>query len=399
VGSVSEAATHWQEDLFALVEAASELLGVPVLLEDAEFRVLAWSKGQLEADEERLGGILERRAQSWVIERLQTHGVVTRLIGSPDPLFINPAATEAKPRVGCRVQHDGPHLGFLWATSEVEFDPARNAQFRAAAESIADRMARPETQAGSEQDDLRAVLLGTATDEAAARLGMSASKASLVAAAPSAPTGNPATGLPPGVLKLFLAAAHPRSLSARLGDTTYAVLLWPKTIDDAEAKARATGFAREFWDRAALRTRIVLAVSDTVTDIHRLPAARSQADRITVLQQAHPATPRVAAFEDVHLTYALTRLRTALRRDAETPTGVLTRLADYDQRNRTDLVATLRAYLYHFGDVNAAAAEMHLHPNTFRYRLQRIREVADFDPRNPETRFLTELELRLRDLD
>ncbi|MEV0487863.1 helix-turn-helix domain-containing protein [Streptomyces sp. NPDC050508] len=28
------------------------------------------------------------------------------------------------------------------------------------------------------------------------------------------------------------------------------------------------------------------------------------------------------------------------------------------------------------------------HPNTFRYRLQRIRDVSGFDPRDAETRFL-----------
>jgi DNA-binding PucR family transcriptional regulator len=62
-------------------------------------------------------------------------------------------------------------------------------------------------------------------------------------------------------------------------------------------------------------------------------------------------------------------------------------------------LATLRCYLDHFGDTNAAAAQLHLHPNTFRYRLQRIREVSGFDPRDAQTRFLAELHLRMRDLE
>ncbi|QZZ31984.1 hypothetical protein [Streptomyces sp. ST1015] len=63
-----------REDLFSIIDAAGELLHVPIVLEDTDFRVLAWSRGQHTADEERVSGILERQAQPWLVEVLRSRG-------------------------------------------------------------------------------------------------------------------------------------------------------------------------------------------------------------------------------------------------------------------------------------------------------------------------------------
>ncbi|MEX3101695.1 PucR family transcriptional regulator [Streptomyces sp. ST1020] len=390
-----------REDLFSIIDAAGELLHVPIVLEDTDFRVLAWSRGQHTADEERVSGILERQAQPWLVEVLRSRGDIARLISSPEPVFLEPASDRAKPRMACRVQHDGPRLGYLWASTETPFDSRQSAHFRAAAQAIAVRMSRSGGQGATEQDDLRAVLLGTeAAEQAAGRLGLPAAKFTVLAAASCRPAHDAAFAeIPSDVLRLYLTTAHPRSFVARHDHATYAVLLWPESTDDAEAMGRCLKIARDLWDRAALRERIVLAVSTTVGDPGRIPAARSQADRVTGLQQQYPTAPRVASFEDVQLLYALSRLRGALRQDDETLDGAVSLLERHDRQHHTQLLATLRCYLDHFGDTNAAATELHLHPNTFRYRLQRIREVSGFDPRDAQTRFLAELHLRLRDLD
>ncbi|MER6242042.1 PucR family transcriptional regulator [Streptomyces griseorubiginosus] len=389
-----------REDLFSVIDAAGELLNVPIVLEDTEFRVLAWSKGQQSADEERVSGILERQAQPWLVEVLRSRGDIARLTASPEPVFLDPASDRAKPRMACRVQHDGPHLGYLWATTQTPFDSRQTAQFRAAARTIAVRMSQ-DGQGTTEQDDLEALLFGTAdADQAAARLGLSTTKATVLAAAPGRPAHDAAFGeAPSDMLRLYLTTVHPRSLVTRHDRATYAVLPWPASTDDTEARARSVNVARDLWDRAALRERIVLAVSSAVAEPGRIPYARSHVDRITGLQQQYPSAPRVAAFEDVQLLYALSRLRGALRQDGETLGGAVLALERHDRHQHTQLLATLRCYLDHFGDTNAAAAQLHLHPNTFRYRLQRIREVSGFDPRDAQTRFLAELHLRMRDLE
>jgi DNA-binding PucR family transcriptional regulator len=71
------------------------------------------------------------------------------------------------------------------------------------------------------------------------------------------------------------------------------------------------------------------------------------------------------------------------------------RLAAYDVRHHTDLVETLRAWLDAFGDVGVAAAALHVHPNTFRYRLRRLTEVGGIDLADSEARFAAMLQLRV----
>jgi DNA-binding PucR family transcriptional regulator len=58
-------------------------------------------------------------------------------------------------------------------------------------------------------------------------------------------------------------------------------------------------------------------------------------------------------------------------------------------------VATLQAYFDAFGDMGAAAAQVNVHPNTFRYRLRRITEVFGLDLDDPDERLVAELQLRL----
>ncbi|MFB9493048.1 helix-turn-helix domain-containing protein, partial [Nonomuraea dietziae] len=81
--------------------------------------------------------------------------------------------------------------------------------------------------------------------------------------------------------------------------------------------------------------------------------------------------------------------------EEQTPTGPFQRLLRYDAEHGTELAATLRAYLDSFGDVNAAAAAVHVHSNTFRYRLRRLTEISGLDLADPEARLAAMLMMRI----
>jgi hypothetical protein len=63
---------------------------------------------------------------------------------------------------------------------------------------------------------------------------------------------------------------------------------------------------------------------------------------------------------------------------------------------RERLASTLLAWLRHQGDAGAAARELHVHPQTVRYRLARIRERFGAILEEPDARFELELALRAR---
>ena len=77
----------------------------------------------------------------------------------------------------------------------------------------------------------------------------------------------------------------------------------------------------------------------------------------------------------------------------------VTRLAPLDQLSeaaRRRMIETLRAYLDQRGNAAAMAAQLHLHPQTIRYRLRQLRALLGDELDDPDARF--ELDLALRGL-
>lgn len=74
---------------------------------------------------------------------------------------------------------------------------------------------------------------------------------------------------------------------------------------------------------------------------------------------------------------------------------LLTPLADYDDVHKSDLIATLSAFLDTNGSWTKCADQMHLHVNSVRYRIQRIEELTGRDLSRLEDRVEFYLALRL----
>ncbi|HUZ86786.1 MAG TPA: PucR family transcriptional regulator ligand-binding domain-containing protein [Candidatus Baltobacterales bacterium] len=72
-------------------------------------------------------------------------------------------------------------------------------------------------------------------------------------------------------------------------------------------------------------------------------------------------------------------------------------LIEHDSARKGSLVPTLRAYL-ETGEQQQAAQRLRIHPNTLRYRLDRIREISGIDLEDPETRLNLSVALRVQAL-
>jgi len=68
----------------------------------------------------------------------------------------------------------------------------------------------------------------------------------------------------------------------------------------------------------------------------------------------------------------------------------------HDADNGTPYAESVLAYLSANADVPAAAHVVAVHPNTFRYRLRRARELFELDLEDPDVRLVTWLQLRTR---
>ncbi|MFL6183780.1 MAG: PucR family transcriptional regulator, partial [Actinomycetes bacterium] len=99
------------------------------------------------------------------------------------------------------------------------------------------------------------------------------------------------------------------------------------------------------------------------------------------LEAAGLAGDRVAAVATV-ADLGSHRLLLARQEDAALEAisrGLLGPLVDYDRRQHGDLVASLRAFLEHNGNWEAAARALGVHRHTLRYRVRRVAELTGRD--------------------
>lgn len=136
-----------------------------------------------------------------------------------------------------------------------------------------------------------------------------------------------------------------------------------------------------------------IGVSDAVTGGAGLLGASAEA-RAAADSGAVGAGPHTVAGPDRLSNHALllaavpVPLRDSYRR------RVLGPLLDHDREHRTDLITTLTAYLACSGSWSRCAAELHLHVNTVRYRIERIEAMTGRDLRRLDDQ--TDLLLALR---
>ncbi|MEV0031215.1 helix-turn-helix domain-containing protein [Nocardia sp. NPDC050793] len=135
---------------------------------------------------------------------------------------------------------------------------------------------------------------------------------------------------------------------------------------------------------AALATRLgdsVVVIDAGSVPRSELAAAASEAAELNDLAGALDLPTGTYVLDDLMLEYQLTRPGRSRDRLAQR----IVPLEPYPH-----LLEALVAHIRHGSDRKAAAAEVHLHPNSFSYRLRRIATLTGFDPSDPgESRLLS----------
>jgi hypothetical protein len=114
-----------------------------------------------------------------------------------------------------------------------------------------------------------------------------------------------------------------------------------------------------------------------------------EAARALNLELGDPADPPVAA----ELVVAQAE-DAAVQLARQLPRGGIQRLEQHDRDHRSDLIPTLTAWCTSGFDVGHAAAHLHVHVNTLRYRLRRASALSGMDLAQPRQRLVLQLLLR-----
>jgi PucR family transcriptional regulator, purine catabolism regulatory protein len=356
--------------LDALLGAYARMTGTRGMLFDLHGEVMAAAPGA--------GAVLRPRAVWAEIQALRPEG--------------NEFSMSLSDEVGSRsllpILVGGSPAAFLVLHREDRPEPFHQVVVHHLATAIALELAKAQAVARTERrlvgDFLDALLEGELSGDETRRrlrflgLGQSPAVAVLVARAEAAPPGTPAghDGATEALRRLVedRLSRKPGPYVASVHEDLVVALF--EAGDPAAARATAEAVAK------GVLARGVAARFGLGTPAGDPPALRRtyQEARFALAAAAtvEAGAGNLASVEDL----GSHRLLLALQEDAALEAlsrGLLAPLRAYDQRQHGDLVASLRAFLTHNGNWEAAARALGVHRHTLRYRIRRVAELTGRD--------------------
>ncbi|MFD9894892.1 PucR family transcriptional regulator [Amycolatopsis sp. NPDC059027] len=395
-------------DLFQLANAVGALLDAAVTIEDRSSRVLAFSSGQENTDEGRVETVLGRQVPERHTRTLTEMGIFHQLYRSKEPVYVPAITDSALPRTAIAVRAGDEVLGFLWAVVSEPLTEHRKQAFVDATKIVALHLLRE--RAGSSVDArLRAELVARLFDrsgdpaEAARRLGVRDKPVCVLGLELADTTDDDVKRAAEirrvaDALALHLSALHRSAAATTLGDVVYGLL---PVSGKSDGEVMALRVAEDFLERMGTRVALRVGIGRVACAPEGIVRSRADADVVLRVLRETGRAERCATVRSVRLDLLLLRLAEISDRDDEgehDDSGAVTSLLAYDAEHRSDFTGTLAAYLEAFGDIAKASAAVHIHPNTFRYRLNRLCEISGLDLTDPDARFEALIDLRLHRL-
>ncbi|MGH3949818.1 MAG: PucR family transcriptional regulator, partial [Pseudonocardiaceae bacterium] len=294
-------------------------------------------------------------------------------------IFVPAQKDGTLPRLIVPIRMGGELLGSMWAVVHGPVSDERAAAFADAAPVVAvhllRRRAHTDAQRHASAELLRSVLEGRAGPRrATAELGLADAPHRVVAV----DTGE--EGLRLALLERISKGIGRPTPGCEIGAVLYIV------VPDDPDHPGWSELRRTLTGRSMPENRPLRAAAGTAQPISELARSRGEADEVLGMLRADLLAGPIVGFEQAWTALALHRVATAAGRARATELGPIGKLAGHDRAKRSDYVNTLYAWLRHPGDPRAAARELSIHPNTLRYRMNKLLEISDLDLDDPDVR-------------
>jgi hypothetical protein len=388
------------EDLFDVVDTIARLLGGSVVVEDVDFRVLAYSAvpGQPN-DEGRRSAILNRRiAERW-LQWLEESGIRERLVKSDELVRLdNPWATSLI-RYIQPIRASDQLVGYLWLYFETELDADAPRTILEFAHLLGPELARrsPTLTENPGGHVLRQFLAGgLSASHAASILGVDEHSNIVVIAVDVDVEATKSDAViiqsrAVRALALYTQMHLASSLVGTVDQQIYLLHASPRLKPDVAAIMRAIS---KHLTRA-VQTKVRAAAGGIHQGLAEAEISRNEADLTLRVLRTKNDWERDGLFASMRHDIVLNEIVDVLRARPILVRGLLDRLITHDRQYNTDYVTTLRVYINSFGDMRAAAQSLNLHPNSLRYRVKRLTEIGGLDLDDPKLRLALQLLLEM----
>lgn len=395
-------------DLFTFANAVSALLDAPITIEDRNSHVIAFSGRQEEGDDSRIATVLERQVPDQYLRLIEEAGIFDQIYRSREPVWISGASLGTRlDRVAVAIRAGDEYLGSIWAAVDGNLTLARTRALADSAQLVAVRMIELRTAADPvkrRQSELLADLVegGSAAISAMERAGLGSGSAMVIALGRRSglhrdrPDGTAHLGRLVDAFAVHLGAVYGQSVVAMINGIGYAVVALPSRSHGADADAAR--ISSDFLERVGAHGDTIIGVGRVMSRPDDLGRSRRDADHALDILRTRRIEGCVATFRSVYVDALLLQVSRESAAEGFSLLGPLTAIARHDDEHSTVYLSTLEAWLSAFGDIGVASASLHVHPNTFRYRLSKLRSLQLFDLDDADARFRLMVHLRIRHL-
>lgn len=371
-------------DLFTFANAVASMTGGATSIVDPTGRVLGFSNlpGQPIDQQRRDATLLMSEIDSPAAD--PDYRTVYARTGC---LYV-PGGAGVFGRVAAAVRSDGEILGTVWVIADT-----KDAQAKATAvlPGLLDTAALHLHHARAELDlrrtrqaNLLSALVRAPSESLAAALPFDVSQRRWFVLAMLAPTSDDSASAPRDRLVRRLSAwlhiIHPSALLAEV-DARLVILFSGSAEHDWVQTERSL---EDFFQGAQPNVASMAVIAGSrLGDVGDISAEFKQMQTLAGLLRAQVVTPRPGAYV-VHLTHHHHHVDLAEMAGINRSTGprqpaVLRRIEELDKQSGTDYFRTLQVYVDNNRNIAATAVTLGVHPNTARYRVEKIQTTFDLD--------------------
>ena len=379
-------------DIFDFCNHLAWEIGGPVLIHDSAWGVVAYSTLNQPIDDARRSIILRRQvpdvdAEQRIIELAQVN------FDGDEDLFETPEVPGVQSRrVVASVRVMGVRVGSIWAAESAgPLHPDVHSLLRAAAKQAAFYFQVQADWSGREHEVFVRILLEGSTEETflAQYLNISTTSRFVVLSVWHGP-GDDLRGQALRVAKALADRHGLPHLMLTEAESFYMVTYERPGLDDFAQRAQ-----RAAQDLSAADDRLIVGVGGVAARPRQVAQSRAEADAAVAYLRRNPRR-QLPNHTSLRAGIRLMRVVEILEGQPDASMGCLNSLSSLTDDDRREGIDTLNAYFDYGGNAAEAARHLHIHPNTFRYRLTKVTDLIGVDLAERDERLLLELDL-LRD--
>ncbi|GEN54489.1 MULTISPECIES: PucR family transcriptional regulator [Halobacillus] len=386
-----------------LADSIAETLGCPVTIEDANHRIVSYSKHEKNVDEARIATIMRRKVPEHVINGLWKQGIMAKLFESDQPIIVKTIdSIGLGHRLAVSVRKNNEILGFIWAqTNDLSVTAEHLEEMKEAAQWVSHHLLRQQAKKKKTEENRKEffwqLLTGSLQNPAeikrlAKKFHMNLQGQLCVAVFEFTEDMSQAVERHAYYLTETL---HQTRIVNRIFDDQQLILL-VRTDNKEDANEMNQAFIREFTQKMKERLNFedLKGAFGLIYDSPTLISdSYKQALKVLELKEQYSAgLQHVDNYQDLGVYQFLNELSSLQKRE-NYKNDALTNIRTYDERHNSMLLETLKVFLEKNSNVHQAAAHMHIHTNTLNYRLKRIKEIGNIDFKDMNQKTMLYLDL------